>query len=292
MATMSSVWDRAAEFLSDNLAVVTPLALAALFLPMSLTGNLQPLLGTLGGAGDAALGVVLVLLALATVWGNIAITALALDPVGGRAPAIAAANRLLLSVAGVFLLLLLGTMVLAIPFAVALGFSGIDLEAVAAGRMTGAQPSTGAALVMLLYLPVFGALLLWLSARLSVVVPTMVMERRGVGAVARAFALTRPAQWRIVGVLLLYIVVSFVATRAAQSVFGSVLALTIGGEGPLTLASVLTSIVVAGVSTVFSLLSIAFVARLYLATRDAREAIVEGAVVAGQGSDGATGRAA
>lgn len=292
MATMSSVWDRAAEFLSDNLAVVTPLALAALFLPMSLTGNLQPLLGTLGGAGDAALGVVLVLLALATVWGNIAITALALDPVGGRAPAIAAANRLLLSVAGVFLLLLLGTMVLAIPFAVALGFSGIDLEAVAAGRMTGAQPGTGAALVMLLYLPVFGALLLWLSARLSVVVPTMVMERRGVGAVARAFALTRPAQWRIVGVLLLYIVVSFVATRAAQSVFGSVLALTIGGEGPLTLASVLTSIVVAGVSTVFSLLSIAFVARLYLATRDAREAIVEGAVVAGRGSDGATGRAA
>ena len=278
MATMSTVWDRAAEFLSGHLAAVVPLALAALFVPQALSGTLGPVMGTLGGGGDLALGVLLVLLALVTVWGNIAITALALDPSAGRAPAVVAANRLLLPLAGLYLLLLVGLLLLASPFFVALGLSGVDLTAMAAGRTAGAKPNAGAALFMLLYLPVFTVLLLWLSARLSVMIPTMVIERRGLGTLARSFALTRPAQWKIVGVLILYVLVSLVATRAAQSVVGSILALTIGGQGPLALAGVLTATIVAGVSTVFSLLAIAFVARLYLAARDAREAIVEGAV--------------
>ena len=85
MATMSTVWDRTAEFLSDNLGAILPLVLVALFLPLSLWGALNPLGGTLGAGGNAALGVVMLLLSLATVWGNIAISALALDPAGGRA---------------------------------------------------------------------------------------------------------------------------------------------------------------------------------------------------------------
>lgn len=273
MATMSTVWERAAEFLGDHLAAVAPLALGALFVPMSLSGNLRPLMGTLGRGGDVALGVVLVLLALATVWGNIAITALALDPAGGRAPAVTAANARLLPVVGVFALLLLGVLVLALPFAVALGMSGVDMAALSAGQTSSTTPGMGAALFVLFYLPVFVVLLLWLSGRLSLIVPVMVMERRGPGLLVRSFVLTRPVQWRIVGVLILYLVVSLVAIAAARTMFGSVFGLLMRGEGPITMASVLTSTIVAGVSTVFSLLSIAFAAQLYLAARDAREAI-------------------
>ena len=166
-----------------------------------------------------------------------------------------------------------------VPFGVALGLSGLDMNAMSEGRMAGGNPNAGAALFMLLYLPLVSVALLWLSARLSLIVPIMVMERRGLGVFARSFVLTRPAQWRIVGVLILYLIVSLVASGAARSVFGTLFALMTDGDGPITLATVLTATIVAGVSATLSLLSIAFVARLYIAMRDAREAIVDGAVL-------------
>lgn len=268
-ATMTTVWDRAAAFLGDNAAAIAPLALGALFVPMALSGSLRPLLGTLGGAGDVVLGVALVLLSLATVWGNLAVTALALDPARSRAQAVAAANARLLPVIGVFAALLAALLALMLPFAAALGMSGVDMAALSAGQTSAVTPNAGAVIFILLYLPVFAVLLLWLSGRLALIVPVVVAERRGLGALARSFALTRPVQWRIVGVLILYLVVSFVATAAARTVFGSVFGLLLGGDGPVTTASVLTSTIMAGVSTALSLLSIAFGAELYLALRGA-----------------------
>lgn len=266
-ATMTTVWDRAAAFLGDNAAAIAPLALGALFVPMALSGSLRALLGTLGGAGDVVLGVALVLLSLATVWGNLAVTALALAPARSREPAVAAANARLLPVVGVYAALLAGLLVLMLPFGVALGMSGVDMAALSVGQTSAVTPNIGAATFVLLYLPVFAVLLLWLSGRLALIVPVVVTERRGLGALARSFALTRPVQWRIVGVLILYLVVSFVATAAARTVFGSVFGLLLGGDGPVTTASVLTATIMAGVSTALSLLSIAFGAELYLALR-------------------------
>lgn len=279
MATMSTVWDRAAEFLGDNLAAVTPLALLTLFVPLSLLGNLVPLVGSIGTVGDIALGFVLLALSIVTVWGGLAITALALDPVAGREPAIAVANRRLLPVLGVGLVVLAVVAVLALPFGIALGFSGLDMTGMAPGRPSTTAPNIAAILFVVLYVPVFALLLLWLAARLALVNPVMAMERRGLGVFARSFVLTARIQWKLIGVLLLYFVVSQVAALAAQSVFGVVFGLLIGGDGPVNVASVLTSIIVAAVSTLFSLFAIAFLARLYLAARDARELIVEGAVL-------------
>lgn len=269
MPTMNTVWDRTAEFLSDNLAALTPLALFALFVPLSLSGTLNPLVGTLGGAGDVALGAALVLLALVNMWGNIAITGLALDPAGGRGAAVAAATASLLRVIAAAVLLLLGMIALLLPFGVALGLSGIDMAALAAGQSSDVTPAFGPAVFIIVYLPVVAVLVLWVSARLVVLVPTIVAQRIGLGAIVRSFAMTRPVQWKIVGVLILYLVTAFVATAAARTVVGGVLGLLIGGDGPITLAGVLTATVVAGVSTILSLLSIAFAAQLYLALRGA-----------------------
>ena len=44
IATMSTVWDRTAEFLSDNLAALTPLVLLGIFVPLTLLGSLMPLM--------------------------------------------------------------------------------------------------------------------------------------------------------------------------------------------------------------------------------------------------------
>ncbi len=81
--------------------------------------------------------------------------------------------------------------------------------------------------------------------------------------------------WKIIGMLILYGIVAGVAILATRTVFGSVLRLVLGGDGLVTTASVLTALIGAVVQTVFVVLAAAFTAKLYLAVRDARGAIVE-----------------
>lgn len=276
IATMSTVWDRTAEFLSDNLAALTPIVLLGIFVPLTLLGNLMPLMGSSGQIGDWALGAIVFVLALVTTWGGIAITALAFDPAAGRGSAVATANRRIAPVLGIGLVTTLAVLLLAVPIAVALGMSGLDMAAMAAGKPPTGVVNGWALSFATFYMIAFAVFLLWAYARLVLLItPIMVMERRGLGVYARAFVLTRGIAWKVIGVLLLYAIVSWVASAAAKTVFGSVFGLLIGGTGPITLASVLTQIAVATISTLFSVLSVAFVAKLYLATRDAREAIVE-----------------
>ena len=276
IATMSTVWDRTAEFLSDNLAALTPIVLLGIFVPLTLLGNLMPLMGLSGQVGDWALGAIVFVLALVTTWGGIAITALAFDPAAGRGSAVATANRRIAPVLGIGLVTTLAVLLLAVPIAVALGMSGLDMAAMAAGKPPTGVVNGWALSFATFYMIAFAVFLLWAYARLVLLItPIMVMERRGLGVYARAFVLTRGIAWKVIGVLLLYAIVSWVASATAKTVFGSVFGLLIGGTGPITLASVLTQIAVATISTLFSVLSVAFVAKLYLATRDAREAIVE-----------------
>ena len=276
IATMSTVWDRTAEFLSDNLAALTPIVLFGIFVPLTLLGNVMPLMGSSGAVGDWTLGGIVLVLALVTSWGGIAITALAFDPAAGRAAAVATANRRIVPVVGIGLVTTLAVFVLLAPIGIALGLSGLDMAAMATGKPPSGTVNGWALSFAMLYLLASAVFLLWAYARLVLLItPIMVMERRGLGVYARAFVLTRGIAWKVIGVLLLYAVVSWVASAAAKTVFGTVLRLLIAGEGPITLASVLTQIVVAAISTIFSVLAVAFVAKLYLAVRDAREAIVE-----------------
>lgn len=278
IATMSTVWDRTSEFLSDNLSALTPIVLFGIFVPLMLFGSFMPLIGTSGQIGDWTLAGIVFVLALVTTWGGIAITALAFDPAAGRAAAVATAHRRLLPVLGIALLTTLAMLLLLVPIGVALALGGVDAAALEKGTLAPGSVNAGAILFVGWYFLALLLFLLWAYARLVLlIVPIMVMERRGLGVFARAFVLTRGIAWKVVGVVLLYGIVSQVASAAAKTVFGSVFGLLIPGEGRITLAMILTQIVVAAISTVFSVLSVAFVAKLYLAARDAREAIVEAA---------------
>ncbi len=275
---MSTVWDRTAEFLGDNLAALTPIVLLAIFVPLTLMGSLMPLLGTASQLGNLTLGIAVLLLSLATSWGGLAITALAFDPAGGRGPAIATANRRLLPLIGISLAMLLIVLLLLAPVGIAFGLSGVDMAVLAAGKAPAGAVNGRVLAFASLYLLLLVPLMLFVYARFFVLVaPIVVMERRALGVFARSFVLTRTVAWKVIGVLILYLVVSTVAGMAAKTVVGSVLRLLLGDDGQVSLAGVLTQIVVSGISTLFSVLAVAFVAKLYLAARDAREAIVEGA---------------
>ncbi len=271
--TMSTIWERSTEFLGDRRGALAPIVLLGLFVPLILIGNLMPLVGSSGRIGDLTLGGLVLLLSLVTSWTGLVITALALDPAIPRGAALQAANRRFLPVIGIGLVTLAAVLVLASPVAIALATSGVDMAALSAGRMQ-PSPATGGALAFAsLYSLALAVVLFWAYARCVVLVtPILLAERRGLGVYRRNFELTRHIAWKVIGVLLLYGVVSWVASAAAKTVFGTVFALLFGTDGTVTLASVLTQIVVAAVSTLFSLLAVVFLAKLYVAAREAIDA--------------------
>ena len=269
MISMGTVWDRTAEFLSDNLGMILPIALATIFVPAAISGNLTELQQGASPGLAFGLGLASLVLAVITFWGQLAITALALDPALGKGAARVATRRLPAALL-VTILLLLAMLVLMIPLAIILAVSGADMSGTATGAVPAGPPVAGlwVGLYVLLLLPV----LLWLAARLAVVLPAIVADRLMLGAISRSWRLTRGAALKIVGVLLLYGIVATVAYLAATTAFGAIITLIAGREAGLSLASVLTVIVGGAVSTAFTVLGTAFVAKLYLALRARNEA--------------------
>jgi hypothetical protein len=272
MVVIGSVWDRTVEFISDNLSAVVPVALMGIFVPLSIYTSLAPLAnGVAPGARSIIYGVMLAL-SLWSLWGKLAITALALDPLAGRPAAIQMAGRRLLPAIGISLVLLVALLVATAPAWIALHLAGFDFAAAASGHPT--PPGDAVRGFVVLYALLLAAIVLWVVARLSVVLPTIVMERRGLGVLRRSFRLTRGFALKIVGVVVLYLIVAFVAAKATQFVFGTIFNLLFGGDSAVSLATILTSILVGVVTTGFTVLAAAFCTNLYLALRDARESIV------------------
>lgn len=271
IVNMGNVWDRATDFLSDNLSVVVPIALLAIFLPNSLSASIAPI-AQQSFTANMVIQAAQLALTLITLWGQLALIALATEPLAGRSAAIAKANTRFLPMIGIMLLLLLGFLLLILPFPIVLGLAGYDLNAAMNGQQVPVPDGVGG--FILLYTAVLLPLLLFLAARLVLLSPVVVRERRAAGALRRSLVLTRGITWKVIGVVILYLIVFGVSLLAARFVFGSILELVAGGEGAITLATVLTSVMVSAVETAFVALAAAFVAKLYLAVRDAREAIV------------------
>jgi hypothetical protein len=266
MVTMGNVWDRTTAFLSEHLSAILPVALLAILLPSAVQSIIAPL-ATQSEIARLTVNGASLLLSILSLWGQLAIVAWALYPAGGRG-ATRVASRRLLPMIGVALLLLFGVLLLIAPIPVVLGLSGYDLQAAMNGQQGEVPPNAAGFVVLytLALLPIF----LFLGSRLALVTPLVVAERRGAGVIARSFALTRGIAWKIIGVLVLLLIVAMVSMLAARTVFGSILQLIAGGEGDITIATVLTAMIVSLVGTVFTVLADAFTAKLYLAARAAR----------------------
>ncbi len=263
MAKMGTVWDRTAEFLSDNLGAILPVALLAFFVPASIEGSFQA--AKTGGSPELVLSLYLVQLVfgILSLWGSLTISAMALDMASARSAGVIGRDRLLPALA-VSVLLFAVMFLLVLPVPLALQLNGYDLMEIARGTNVGLGPQIAGGIA--LYGLALLGLLLWIGARLLITNAVIVREKRMFSALRQSWKLTRGMTWRIIGVILLFALVSWVSILAANMVFGSIFALVTGGpaEG-ITLAGVLTSIVVAAVQTGFTVLVPAFTAKLYLA---------------------------
>lgn len=269
MVKMGTVWDRTAEFLSDNLGALTPIALFAIFTPLSILFNLVPLVQA-SSAASYGVASVMVLLAVILRGGLLAISAMAANPDLSSH----AATRLALRRLPLLLALMVGYLIvlwlLTLPLSLTLAASGLTPENVQAGGSIAL--SIGASWAIAVSLLLWIGLSIWLGARVGVLTqPIVASENAGLRTVTRAWRLSRGLAMPIIGVVLLYMVVSMVSVLAAQLVFGSVLRLFAGGDGSISVATVLTSVAAAAVSSAFMILSNSFTAKLYVATRSEEE---------------------
>jgi hypothetical protein len=263
MVTMSATWDRATEFLSDNPGPVAAIAGLTLFLPNVAEGIVGPLQAAAEPGGRLGLSIVSLVLSLIGVFGQTALIALALDPTLGRDGAFRTAARRFGPMIAVSVAVLAIVIALCLPPLFLVALDGIDLAAMQEGAVPNLSP--GNALLITLYLLILLPFLFWLLARLLPLGGVVVAERRGLGAIRHAFALSRGLTMKLIGVVILFCVVAGVAILATKTVIGSIARLLIDGRGTLDAPTVITAIAAALVSAIFTTLATAFVAKLYIA---------------------------
>jgi hypothetical protein len=274
MVTMSGVWDRTSEVLAGRTSMLAAIAIPTLFVP-TVIRDAYVAYATPGTAGFAAIGGVLsIIVALITIWGQLALIAAASDPTNDKGASFQIARGRILPAIGVSIVIMIAVFLTLLPALVLLGVAGVDFEAIGSGQRASQMPiANGGALAgAILYMVVWAIAILFVSARLTIWQAVLVNERNGLRAIPRAWALSRGATWRIVGVILLFGIVLLVAAGAAQSVVGIVFRLLLGADNVAT-SVFLASIAGSLVTTPLLVLAVVFTAQLYLACRGERDPI-------------------
>ncbi|PZO74148.1 MAG: hypothetical protein DI640_07120 [Sphingomonas taxi] len=272
MVKMGTVWDRTVEVLNGRTGVIAPIAVLGILLPSVVRDGFVAF-STPGTAMFALVGGVLTIVALvAMIWAQLAIVAIATDPATDAPAARRQASARVWPALGITVILMIVALLFVVPPIVVLIQSGFDFTAAASGssvQMT--PPSAGAAgfvgLYGLAYMLAYMIAVIWIGARLVLLNPVVLNERLGIGAIRRSVRLTKGLTWRIIGVMILFAIVTLVSTWAAQAVTGILFRLALGADGIAT-ATFLSGIAATIVTTAFTALAAVFTAQLYVAVRE------------------------
>jgi len=267
MVRIGTVWDRTVEIANGRTSILAAIAALTLFLPSVVSAAV-----TAFAPNNTALSLIVTLaVGLVALWGVLALTAVASDPATDRNAANRAARDALPKAILVVVILIIAGALIIVPAIGILHAAGFDWDAAQRGGEQSTM-DTAKAGWFLLYCVVIGIVGVWLFARLCLLYPVVLNERRGIDAFGRSFALTRGLTWKIIGVLILYVIVLFVVLLAATSVTGLIFRLILGGEN-IAIVQFLAGVVGAAVTAVFGTLQAVFTAQLYIAARDAREVV-------------------
>jgi hypothetical protein len=265
---MGTVWDRTIEVLNGRTGMIARIAVLGILLPTVVRDGFVTF-SSRANPVAMLVGAVLTIGALvAMIWAQLAIVAIATDPAVDAASARHQASARVLPAFGITVLLTIIAVLLAMPPVVVLIRSGFDFVAAANGssvQMT--PPSVGAASFTALYGLAYLLVLLGIGARLVLLNPVILNERLGVGAIRRSIQLTKGMTWRIIGIMVLFVIVLLVATGAAQSVTGIVFRLALGAES-IAVAAFLAGVAGSIVTTALTALAAVFTAQLYVAVRE------------------------
>jgi hypothetical protein len=270
---IGTVWDRTVDVLQGRGGMLFVLALGFMIVP-TLIANLAGLFAGASVAGRGVAGIVGIAASLLMLVGLLAVTAAASDPRVDARDATATGLVRLGPAVGLLLIVALAALLAVLPIAAIVFSSGASYNPATGGINISRASSGGIAFASLLTLIGFVAGL-WLSAKLVPLFAVIVNERRGIGALRRSFALTRGGALRLIGVLILFGIVSIVAVSAATSVVGVVARLILGGEAAASVALIVAT-VNSVVTALASVVQMVFSAQYYVAAQDADTVAAEG----------------
>lgn len=264
---MGTIWDRTTDFIADALPAILPFATLA-FAATAIQSVTEGMISTASAPVSLALRAAVLALVLVALFARVAVVSLALGTLDATSRAADIARRRYIFVVGIHLATLVIGVVLALPAIGLVRYGGVswqDMANLQPGAINAMPARVRVALGLYGLVAAVGAF--WVFVRLSLAQAVAVADGGVLSALRQSFALTRGHAFKITGVLILLTIVSFVATKAVQTVFGSVLGLIADSSGPLSPGTVITAIAVALAATAFTLLSDVFFAKFYLAVR-------------------------
>lgn len=261
MVNMGNVWDRTTEFLSDNARALLPIASVAVLVPETVAALVRGAGPTVNPAVAFTVAIVCLLISF---WGQLAIVALALNPGGGRAGAIAKATSRYPHAIGATALVLVVLLALMLPVAAVVGASGIDMTAPTGSASSASANLSGGARTFVTIYFIFWVIVSYVVwARMWLLNPTVIAEGGVVGAIRRAFARGRGIAWRLIGVSLLFVVVAVIAWLAVTMAIGVIVGLFSHDPAPFGIGRIIVSLAGGCVATAFYAIVAAFSANLY-----------------------------
>jgi hypothetical protein len=252
--SMSAIWDESAALIRRESHLLVPVALATVGIGSVISGLTQPETPAEGLGAMGALGFILGnILGLI---GNLAMMALALMPGMSVGESLRLAIARMPKMLGIVAVFLIALIVMMIPIVMILKMSGAQISA-------DMSPEDLPGIAILLVL-VVGAALLYVSARL-LTLSAIIVDRNppAIDAIKSSFASTRGIVAKIVGVLLLFFVVTLVVSGAVASLSGILFGMLGKAVGVPLLGKGLTVLATGMVSALLSIVSTVFGAMLY-----------------------------
>ena len=254
--SISSAWEETKALLARDGRLFASVALALIVLPAAVMGVVDPRVAQ----GDSAPGwfnLLIFVVSLISLAGQLALIRLAFGPsvtVGG---AISHGFRRLPIYFLSLLLLALGIVLLMIPFVfVAVGM-GMNIEG-------GAEAAAVSGPIVSLVIVIAIAILV-LMTRFMVAMPVASTERAGpLTILKRSWALTKGHWGKLFGFLIVFSIAALVVLLAVSVVLGSLTALLFDVRGPLTLGSLVESLLSAIVTGALSVIFTLMLARVYV----------------------------
>lgn len=252
--SLSQAWDETRDILGRDGRLYISVALALVVLPAVINGLLNP-----KGMADAGaplwVDLVSIAASLITLAGQLGLIRLALGPsitVGG---AIAhGIRRLPVYFAGA-LLVLLGLLVIAVPFGLALRALGVPLTPGAP-----VPPTPTVLIVALLYF----AVICFVGVRMLLTAPVASAEPVGpIAILKRSWALTDGHFWQLLGFLLLFFIAATVVLIGVGAAIAVVVRLFLGALEPMSVSALVVALVQALLSAAFTTVLAVMLARIY-----------------------------
>ncbi len=267
---MGLVWDRTVDVLQGRSGILAQLALLFLFVPGVVNAAISSA-ATPGTPLAFVASLVSLVASVILIAGVLAITAVASDPAVDARQASRVGFARLLPALGAIALIMVAVFVVLIPLTLLFMHAGATFNP-ATGRFDMARAS-GSALSLAGAIGLLALILgLWLTAKIAPLFAVIVSERRGLGAFARSFRLTRGSTLRLIGVIILYGIIVVVAVMAATLVAGVIARLLLGPDARGGVQFV-TGIVSSAVTALLTVVQTVFYARFYVAAREQDEPV-------------------